>query len=332
MFDYDYITSKIKAIHSKSYFGENLDFLSKMISIDEIFKFIFNDSLKNTKSGNIFTLTEKMFKIKIYNEINEIAKYFDYKNKVINNFILKYEIENVKLIINYYYHGKKEIRDLFEIKLENTIDYPLTYSLDISNTENIKRIFNETYFSFIVDFIDQKKELFFIENSLDKFYFLNYFDSLNTLNREAKEKLSNVFIEEANWHNILWAFRTKKYYKMPFNQIENTFIDIENLISRKDIEEIFKPQITPAETKKITDKYPTIYRKTISEAFNEEDKDIDIPKLEKLAYKRIDDKYKKYFYADQKILTVIAFVHLKMKEYYEVVQIIENLRYNEQSS
>ncbi|HOV13095.1 MAG TPA: V-type ATPase subunit [Spirochaetota bacterium] len=326
MLNYDFIISKIKAIHSKSYFGENFVQLKKISSIDRLYKELFNTDLNNLQIKSLYTLTETMFKKKIYDDISKISKYFGHKNRVINSFILKYEIENVKLIINYYYNGKKEIKNLFEIYLDNTINYDLVYSLNISDLKNITKILNKTVFQFLIPHIEKKEPLFLIENLLDKFYYNNFFESLEESETNTRNYLKNILIYEADWQNIVWAFRTKVHYGKEFAEIKNSFIVGEGLLSIDKIEKIFDLQFVPNEAERLFENYPKKYKEIILKVFRD-DGDADIPLLEKIIDEKINQKYIKYFYIGENILPVIAFVYLKIQEYYNIVSIVESLRY-----
>ncbi len=328
MLGYEYVISKIHGIHSKSVVGENYKKLKKIDSIDKLSKELLKDELDTQLSvKKMFTYIEKKMKKKIYTQVNDIAKYFDYKNELINALILKYEIENIKLIVNSYYSSQKKVSELFEVGIPNSINYQLVYKSDLSNFKNIQQIFINTIFSFILPLIESKKEKIIIENELDKFYYTNLLKSLKGFSKEQKEKIKKVLIEEMNWQNILWALRTRFYYNKVFDDVKETFLKVEGLISLDLIKNIFLMEFVPNETEKIFEKYPKSIKLFIKEVTNENG-EIDIPLLEKKVNERISNLYIKYFYIEYNILSIIAYIYIKMNEYNNIVKLVESLRYN----
>ena len=133
MFKYDYLQAKLHGIHSKSIIGENYKKLKKIRSIEALRKKLFPDDTKQISEQMLYNYLEKKFKYKVFKQINYISKFYNDKNKFINNIILRYEIDNVKLLISAYYEQNKNIEELFEVELENTLNYQLIYKSDISN-------------------------------------------------------------------------------------------------------------------------------------------------------------------------------------------------------
>ncbi|HOJ63314.1 MAG TPA: V-type ATPase subunit [Spirochaetota bacterium] len=328
MLGYEYVIAKIHGIHSKSIVGDNYKRLRKIDTIDKLAKELLGDDIdSNLTTKKMFTYIESKLKRKIYNQINDIVKYFDYKNELLNALILKYEIENVKIIINCHYSKEKNVKDLFEVKLKNSINYKLVYSMDLSDFKNITSIFVNTIFSFVLPLIESKKSRIYVENELDKFYYINLLNSLKGFTKEQKEKIKKVLIEEMNWHNILWALRTRFYYNKVFDDVKETFIKMNGLISLDLIKNIFSMEFVPNEVDKIFEKYPKSIKLLIKET-TDENGEVNIPLLEEKVEERIANLYIGYFYIEFNILSIIAYVYIKMKEYNNIVKLVESLRYN----
>ncbi|OHD06593.1 MAG: hypothetical protein A2086_06635 [Spirochaetes bacterium GWD1_27_9] len=327
MFNYDYVVSKIHAIHSKSFLGENFKKLTKISSIERLHKELFPKDNEIVLTKKLYTRIEKLFKEKTYKEINNIAKFFNYRNKFINNIILKYEIDNLKIIVKTYLSGLSKISDLFEIKLDKTLDYQLIYDSDMSDIKNVQKVLKKTVFKFILPMLEEKKPDYIIENALDKFYYRNFIDSLNELQNEEKQKIYLILKEEMNWQNILWAFRVKLYYGKSFKELEDTFLNEKGLISLELIKNISDLQFIPGEPNRVFRDFPKNYSDIILKSFTE-DGDVDLPLLEKRAITRLSEHYLKYFYIGEEILPIISFIYIKQNEYNNIVKLVESLRYN----
>lgn len=326
MQDIDFVLAKIHGIHSKSVVGDNFDRLRKVDSIDSLNKELFGVDKSGFTSKKLYTDIERNFKMRVYKEITELSKYFDYKNILINNTILKYEIENVKTLVDGYLFKIKTDIDLFEVKLEKTLNYDLINKLDYTDFGNLKKILEPTIFKFVIDLIENKKDKYFIENELDKFYYRKLIESTSYLSKTEREKLKPIIIEEMNWQNIVWALRTKLYYNKIFSDVEQSFLTENGLISKATISKIFDLEFVRDEQDKILGGFPKIYRELIKNATSE-DGDIDIPKLEIDADYRLYSLFIKSFYLEFNILAIIAFIHIKMREYNNVVKIVESIRY-----
>jgi len=326
MQDIDFILAKIHGIHSKSVVGDNYNRLRKIDSIDSLNKELFGGDKSGVTSKKLYTDIEKNFKMRVYKEITELSKYFDYKNILINNTILKYEIENVKNLVNGHLLKIKTNLDLFEVKLEKTLNYDLVNKLDYTDFSNLKRILEPTIFNFVIALIENKKDKFFIENELDKFYYRKLIESISYLSKTEREKLKPIILEEMNWQNIVWALRTKLYYNKIFSDVEQSFLTENGLISKAVISKIFELEFIRDEQDKILVGFPKTYRELIKNATSE-DGDIDIPKLEIDVDYRLNSLFIKNFYIEFNILAIIAFIHIKMKEYNNVVKIVESIRY-----
>ena len=328
MFKYDYLQAKLHSIHSKSIIDENYKKLQKIPSIENLRKELFPEDKKLIPVNMLYSYLEKKFKNKIFKQINYISKFYNFKNKFINNMILRYEIDNVKLLISAHYGNCKKLEDLFEVELANTLDYQLIYENDISDVNNIKLILENTMFNFLIPDIEKKEEIFYIENSLDKFYYENLLDSLNTLSKHERENLYKIIIEEINWQNISWAFRAKIYYKKTFANIKDSFLSFHGLIPIEILEKIFELQFIPDEAKELLKKFPVNYLNVILESFDEEG-NFDLPLLEENNLAKLMRLYTKYFFIENfNILPIISFIYIKKNEYYNVVKLIESIRYD----
>ena len=251
MYDIDFIIAKIHGIHSKSVLGENYIKLKKVDSIEKLNRELFDEERTEIPTKKLYTEIERIFKKKIYKQILDISRYFNHNNELINSAILKFEIENVKIIINSYINKDKSVKNLFEIKLQKTIDYQLLYKIDITDFNNIKRLFDNTIFKFVVPMLESNSDRFLIENELDKFYYKNILSSIERLKTVSKSKILSLLIEEINWQNIIWALRTKFYFNRSFHDIEKSFFTYKGVITKESLRNIFELDFVPNEIDKI---------------------------------------------------------------------------------
>lgn len=328
MFKYDFLQAKLHGIHSKSIVGNNFDKLKNVKSIDVLKKHLFPEDNSIIPERYLYGYLEKIFKIKIFKQINYISKFYNYKNPFINKMILRYEIDNVKLLINAYFSGNKKIEEMFEVELKDTLDYQLVYNMDVSDIHNVKSILRGTLFKFLIPLFEESKDIFYIENILDKYYYNSLLDSLKCLNKYEKENLKKIILFEMNWQNITWAFRIKLYYKKSFANIKDSFLNNRELIKSDVLEKIFQLEFIPDEAKKLFAGYPPRYQQIILKSFDNNG-DFDLILLEENITKDLMKLYTRYFFIENfNILPLISFIYIKKNEYLNVVRLIESIKYN----
>ncbi|MBN2544778.1 MAG: V-type ATPase subunit [Spirochaetes bacterium] len=328
MFKYDYIQAKLHGMHSKSIIRENFNKLKKINSIEKLAKELFPEDSFLYTGSEIYNEIEKKYKYKIFGQLNFIAKYFEFKNKLINNMLLKYELDNIKLILNAYFLKQKNVSEMFELSIINILDYKKIKNLDLSNFENIRAILSDTDFSFLIPLILETEYPFIIENTLDKYYFSLLVDSLKSFNKYIYNNMKEILIYEMNWQNIIWAFRTKIYYKKTFKNVADTFINHNWLIPVEKLEPIFDLTFIPDEQEKLLNHLPSSYYNFILNFFNKEG-EFNVIAFEEKISESVINHYSKFFFIENfNILPIVSFIYLKYIEYNNIIKITESLRYN----
>lgn len=328
-FKYDFLIAKLHGIKSKSILGERFERLKRINSIDLLKQELgYKDSLFYYDIST-YNDIEKKYREKILKQLNYIVFFFNRKHKVINSMLMRYEIENVKLIVNCYFSKQKKDPDFPKPAVLNLFDYKAIKQMDLRDFENLKKIFIGTIFEFVLSVIEEKKEQFFVENEIDKFYYKNIFDSLGYLNQYEREKLKEILIIEMNWQNIIWAFRTYIYYKKNFKNIVDSFIYNEFIINPEKFEKIFSLAFSPGEVENsLKEIFPPYYYYRILK-FVKENGEINLEELEKSVIEEIISFYTYFFYHENfNVLPIIAFIYLKQVEYNNLVKLLESLRYN----
>jgi len=328
MFKYDFIQAKLHGIHSKSIIGENYDKIKKINSVEKLAKELFPEENFLYTGLEIYNEIEKKYKYKIFKQLNYVAKYFNFENQLVNNMLLKYELDNIKLILNAYFLKEKTVSELFELSIINILDYKMIKTLDLSNFENIRTILADTVFSFLIPLIIETEYPFIIENTLDKFYFSRLVDSLKNFNKYIYNHMKEILIYEMNWQNIIWAFRTKIYYKKSFKNVIETFISHKWLIPVEKLESIFDLTFVPGQPENLLTALPPAYYNFILNYFNKEGA-FNVVAFEEKIMLNITEHYSKFFFIENfNILPVVSFIYLKYIEYNNIIKITESLRYN----
>jgi len=160
---------------------------------------------------------------------SKFINYFDGEyRKLIKTLFVRWEIEDLKVIIRGKYLGRS--KDEIEKKLIarshlNTINYD--YLLALKNVEEVvEGLKGSIYYKGLKNLakIANTKGLFRIETELDFIYFTAIRRELKHLDKENKEVVQNILELEADLLNLGWIYRGKVFYKIPAEELFNYVI------------------------------------------------------------------------------------------------------------
>ena len=179
-------------------------------------------NLENIHRGNLEIILHKHY-ISTY---SKFINYFDGEyRKLIKVFFLRWEIEDLKVIIRGKYLGrsKGEIGNkLIARSSLNTINYD--YLLALKNVEEvIDGLKGSIYYKSLKNLAKETSEkgLFRIETELDFVYFMSVRRELKHLDKENKEVVHSILGLEADLLNLGWIYRGKNFYKIPPEELFN---------------------------------------------------------------------------------------------------------------
>ncbi|MGM9974924.1 MAG: V-type ATPase subunit [Clostridiaceae bacterium] len=305
-----------KLINTNS-FEEAIRFLKEETDYKELFQGISADSIHRGQ----FEIILKRYHI---DRLYKLTHYFsgEYK-KLIKIFFMRYEIEDLKVILRskYVNRSRAEIEDMLAYKNPlNTIDYD--YLLSSSDMHQlIGRLEDSIYYKQIKPFEHtiNKEGLFMIENNLDILFHSTLRKFIKHLDPEDREVISDIIGFEADMLNISAIYRGRKYYNLSPEVIYNyTIYDyyklkpeiMKKLCYAKDMNEYFE----------ILKDLP--YKQIIPMNDNE---DFLIEVYERASFKKFLDKYMAKFQLNISVL--MAFFYLLNIEIKNIVSIVENKRY-----
>lgn len=226
------INSKVKALKGKMLkeeeylellqskgFKNSLRILKERTHYGELLK---EYDIEKIHRGELEIILDKHY-TRIY---NKFINYFNGEyRKFIKNLFLRWEIEDLKIIIRGKYIGrtKEEIEKVLIGKGRlNSIDYD--YLLSSKNLEElVDRLKGSIYYNAIKNLIKDinEKGLFRIETELDFVYFSNIRKELKHLDKENREVISQIIGIEGDLLNLSWIYRGKKYYEITPEELFN---------------------------------------------------------------------------------------------------------------
>mgnify|MGYP004470395191 FL=1 len=251
----------------------------------------------------------------LIDDIEKIEKYLSNKDKeILFNCVLDYEIKVFMDVLKKIKYGKIEQNKIDNInKWTSKIFNKLQGIARVNNINEIKIYSKKTAFENIINiFLDtnniEESNLFLLEMQLDKFYFENLFNNLNT---ESSKKLIGTKID---LENIIWIYRMKKYYNMPEEEIKKYIIEVD--YNLKCLNEL----IAIDDYKQIIEILKKTKYKEIFETENEN--------LEILIRKYMYNQYKKTFrQAKYDISTIISYLGMDKNQIENIINIVGGVEY-----
>ena len=314
---YPNLIAKLKGMNAKNLNSKDFEELLKQNNIVSI------NSILKTKSYHLKNLDDNSSREEIENEldniliddIEKIEKYLSNKDKeILFNCVLDYEIKVFMDILKKIKYGKIEQNKIDNInKWTSKIFNKLQGIARANNINEIKIYSKKTDFENIINsFLDtnniEESNLFLLEMQLDKFYFENLFNNLNT---ESSKKLIGTKID---LENIIWIYRMKKYYNMPEEEIKKYIIEVD--YNLKCLNEL----IAIDDYKQIIEILKKTKYKEIFETENEN--------LEILIRKYMYNQYKKTFrQAKYDISTIISYLGMDKNQIENIINIVGGVEY-----
>lgn len=314
---YPNLIAKLKGMNAKNLNSKDFEELLKQNNIVSI------NSILKAKSYHLKNLDDNSSREEIENEldniliddIEKIEKYLSNKDKeILFNCVLDYEIKVFMDILKKIKYGKIEQNKIDNInKWTSKIFNKLQGIARVNNINEIKIYSKKTAFENIINiFLDtnniEESNLFLLEMQLDKFYFENLFNNLNT---ESSKKLIGTKID---LENIIWIYRMKKYYNMPEEEIKKYIIEVD--YNLKCLNEL----IAIDDYKQIIE---TLKKTKYKEIFETENENLEI-----LIRKYMYNQYKKTFrQAKYDISTVISYLGMDKNQIENIINIVGGVEY-----
>ena len=201
-FDY----AKAAGLLSKSFINEKTQKLFEQDSLVDLWNLLFKEPVPLVPE----TLLARQIEQKALNDF--LSQYIYFLNQFDNPPLIlvdklkRYEIENIKQIIDAYYSKQTE--------LPETIDLKGFSNIKIKAWPDVKKIFSGTDYEWLNTELDSAS-LQDIDFKLDLNLLRENWNAINKFHGEEKSIHREFFLDEFIIKNIVWALRLKLFYKMP---------------------------------------------------------------------------------------------------------------------
>ncbi|MCX7715104.1 MAG: V-type ATPase subunit [Clostridia bacterium] len=268
---------------------------------------------------------ELFVETKAKEEYKRIYKFMGlYDRKLLQYFLIREEVEFIKHCLRYIFSRETEQ----EIPLENWIS---PFFREHSRL-NLDRITQARDFSSFLDACqdtdyyrvlkragDVKVDLFTAIMMLDSFYYNRLWNIVEKYAlKKEKEMLEFYLGTIIDLLNILWIYRSKKYYQTPNEIIYTYLIPVRYKLLREDISRM-------VESENIDDIIKIVSKTRYKALFDDVEKGIFI----EINYKKVLYKTarKVFLMSPGSVAAVFAYFHIKENEIENIKTIIEGIRY-----
>ena len=252
------VNAKISSMEGKLLKKEEYERLISFGAVRKVIEFL----IENTTFKDVFlgkenenfnrSQLEYIFNMEILKELKKLSFYLspEYKN-IFKAYLMKYEINDIRLLLRIFATEKDKTdieKEFTHIKRFENVDFNAL--LNASNFNEFIDLFKGTIYEDAFRSItkeDAKVREFHAEMNLDFIYFKNilkYADSLPSKDKKLINKMVGVNIDLIN---LLWIYRTQKYYKISNEEILNyslsggyrlNFNKLKNIVYKSDSEGI----------------------------------------------------------------------------------------------
>lgn len=322
------INTKLRVMHS--HFLTDDDYLNLMESktVDDTISYLKN----NTVYGSFITKDPHLTMIEdvdiamdrfLVEQFGKILNYFSDKYKdFYRSLMLRYEVEDLKLFIRAVARGDN-LEETKNLSLIREKYYSFSYD-KIKGAKNINELIellNDTpFYDIIKRYKDEDPErlIFYIEMSLDKFYFQTVREKGMKLSREDKKFVEKLVGINVDLLNIEWIYRGLKFYNIIPEELINYALSGGLEFKYEDLKKLCYSDVDYL--------INTVRNTPYKDLFNPEE-DIDTfmkIRIQKHLYNMFKDVFKK---AKMDISVSIGFLHLLEFEIRDIMTILESKRY-----
>ncbi len=327
---YSAVITKLRAMYSRLLSYEDYMALSSMSSVGEVIHYLkgcpgYSDLLSNineatTHRGSL----EHIFSGNIIHDAKKLSSMLGQKEKkVLNIFLLKYEIDVIKRIVQHVCSGREKDTALSaDIASESVI---ITKGLKTERCfaatdlkELADALSGTDYADVISEFVHADSVTAAdIGTALDDYYFRRLQNGVRSYLSGSDRATSQAFLSaEIDVFNIMWIYRYKKYYDMTPEEIVNRIIPEKKKTSREKLVELAGCDISEYKNIVSSSKYGNIFEDSA-------DKDWDkrfAAYLHKMYHRQLrNDSYS--------FNTVLAYLHLKEMDINNIITVVEGVRY-----
>lgn len=311
---YPALNTKIRGMKGKLLSEDELKELLNESTIEDALDFLKNKYEFIGEIHDRSSFEKEIYKLFVF-DVLKLMKYLDFKErKLLHEYLLRYEISNIKDVFRHI-TTKREI----EVELKQIDLWTDNLFKEIKNIKDVKsenefidKIKEEEFYPVFEEYKDEliNAPIDKIEVELDKFYFKRVFN----LYKDNK-RLKEIIGKEIDLLNIIWIYRSVKYYGYDKSTINELLIPIDYKLSKKAKESLMEKTSFPEFLQVLNS---TIYKNVFNDEKN----------LEREMYKYLYNLNKKVIKEEMfNICFIFSYLSILDIEIKNIINIVEGIRY-----
>jgi len=329
IFKYADLSTKIRAMKGKMLTSNDYEQMMLKTNVNEVATYLKNstnykDALENlTDNGAHRGQLEVLLYRAVVTDALKIAKHLEGQEKKIYRYIYrKLETEDVKKMLRTLQMGQElsELdRSTLFVSHYSKIDF--NKSLKAINIGHLIETLKDTYFYPILkQLVDDKGkiDIFKAEMLLDLSYYQKMEKQVKKMPKgKDRDVMRELFGLEADFKNLFWIFRAKKYYSLTKEMIYRYMIPFRYKLTKETLNEMIEA-IDMEQVVKLIDK--TFYGKIV-------DFELERVELQFLSYMhKVQERSMRN--EPFTIAPIIGYMYLKEIEVLNITNIVEGIRYD----
>lgn len=323
------VNTKIKAMDALLLNEEAYETLITLKEPEEILRYLkktpaYGDIIE-LKEGTIdIDAEERRLRGDLIEKYERLGHYFsDHYKKFYKTMFMRFEIEDIKLFLRTFL--RQEDVSFLKKHLYQTRYHQLEFMAltKVNSIENFVEALKGTpYYNLIKYYLveDSDKMMFYMEMSLDHYYFNTLHKQLSEFSNEDELALTEALGQNVDLQNLQWIYRGLKYYGLSSEELLNYTLHVGYYLKYKDLKELCYSKDIEALVKKIQDsKYGFLFK---GEGHNEIFFEL---KMERYILKLMLALQKKH---PMTFMDTIVYMHRKEYEIRDIFTLMETKRYH----
>lgn len=328
IFKYSHLSSKIRAMKGKMLTQDDYQNMMSKKNVSEVAAYLKNNTyysnvLKDLNTTEVHRgyLEILLYRAEIFDAL-KIAEYLKGNDKTIYRYVYrKQEIEDLKKMLRCLQMGNSLS------SLDRRILFISKYSkINFNKALNAKNIFElvesvkgTNFYRILKPLIisEDKIDMFSAEMALDLYYYERLMIHLKGFTKYGNLQLiSSLFAVEADFRNIAFIYRGKKYYNLNKEKLYRYIIPFSYKLKKQDIIKMIEAK---DELEIVNIIKSTYYKKYLGDDPNKWEVD-----FLRCYLKTQQRSIQKYPYS---LAPIIGYIILKETEIFNIIEVIESVRY-----
>lgn len=326
---YSGLSTKIKAMSSNLLSESDFIEIASLSSVQEVVSFLkrhpaYQGEFQATDESSLHRAEIEMrLHSSNHNDFTKIYRFADVKQrKFMDLYFIRYEVSLLKTCLRMVFDKHNIEIDIsgFQSFFEKHSSLNLV-KLNASSTveELISNLKGSIYYGTLWKISnEQRATLFDYETALDLFYFTSFWKNLNKLYSKKQSKILNqTYGSKIDMLNILWIYRSKKYYKMTSADIYALIIPIHYKLRKETLHAMIESETLGELSEILTGTY---YAKQFE--------GIQVSTMEKMYHTLLDKFFRDSFRQNPySIACINTYLYHKEHEIEKLTAALEGIRY-----